>query len=91
VRIFTRVRTGKAIFELTPIPTLFPVIMPGGEIKSKPAVTSDKCRVAAADLIGAWVSAHSPEKDTFQFVNVDGEIVRWLFVAVIPYKISYST
>jgi hypothetical protein len=74
----------KAIVERTPIPTLFPATMPAIEIKSTPIAISDKCRVAATDLIGAWVSANSPEKDTFQFIDVNGENCQAAFAEVLP-------
>jgi hypothetical protein len=76
-------KQGKAIVERTPIPTLFPATMPAGEIKSKSVVTSDKCRVVASDLIGAWVSANFPEKDTFQFIDVDGKSCEAGFAEVL--------
>ncbi len=75
-------KQGAAIVERTPIPTLYPATMPAIEIKGKPAVISDKCRVAAAVLIGAWVSADSPEEAAFQFVDVNGENCEATFAEV---------
>lgn len=65
-------KQAEAVVERTPIPTLVPATMPVLEVNGKPVLVSDACRVLAADLIGAWVSAKSPEKDAFQFVDVDG-------------------
>jgi len=77
-------KQGAPIVERTPIPTLVPATMPVNQIKNKPTVKSDKCYVAAADLVGAWVSARSPEKDTFQFVDVNGENCEATFAEVLP-------
>ena len=75
-------KQGKALVERTPIPTLVPATMPAGEIKSKSIAISANCRVAAADLIGAWVSAKSPEEDTFQFIDVNGKNCEAAFAEV---------
>jgi hypothetical protein len=77
-------KQGKAIVERTPIPTLFPATMPARDTRIKHAVVSDKCRVAATDLIGAWVSARSPEEDTFQFTDMNGGNCEATFVEVLP-------
>jgi hypothetical protein len=77
-------KQGAAVVERTPIPTLFPATMPALEIKSKPVLVSDKCRVAAADLMGAWVSANFPEEAAFQFVDVNGETCAATFAEVQP-------
>lgn len=56
----------------TPVPTLIPAraINP----QTGEGVTEfDKCRVAATDLIGAWVSAGHPETDVFPFSDVNGQ------------------
>jgi len=69
--------------ERTPIPTLFPATLPVlnmGGMTAAPA--SDICRVAAADLVGAWVSAKSPEKDAFQFSDVNGKKCEATFAEV---------
>ena len=79
-----RANKAKAIVERTPIPTLVPATMPAIEIKSEPAAISDGCRIAAADLIGAWVSANSPEEDAFQFVDVNGDNCEATFAEVLP-------
>jgi hypothetical protein len=78
-------KQGAAVVERTPIPTLLPATMPAIEIKSKPAAISDKCRVATADLIGAWVSANSPEKDVFQFIDINGRNCEATFAEVLPF------
>jgi hypothetical protein len=75
-------KQGAAVVERTPIPTLFPATMPVIKIKKKPAVISDKCRVASTDLIGAWVFANSPEKDVFHFTDVNGRNCETTFAEV---------
>jgi hypothetical protein len=72
------------LVDRTPVPTLIPATMPAMEQNSKPAAASDKCRVAAADLIGAWVSANSPETDAFQFTNTDGRACETTYAEVAP-------
>ena len=57
----------------TPVPTLIPVSHaedPNGE---GPQVAEfNGCQVAAADLIGAWVTAGSSESEPFPFTDVNG-------------------
>ena len=56
----------------TPVPTLSPAKdtnpQTGGGI-----TVFDQCRVAATDLIGAWVSAGHPETETFPFTDANGQ------------------
>jgi len=37
------------------------------------------CRVRATDLLGAWVSSKSPEKDAFSFNDIDGKSCQGTF------------
>jgi hypothetical protein len=68
----------------TPIPTVGFAPVPVMEV----ADPSGKCTVLAADLMGAWVTAGSPESDMFSFNDVNGnacegnfnEDIRPLFV-----------
>ena len=56
----------------TPIPTLIPVShsqTQGGETQT---TQFNACQVSATDLIGAWVTAGSPESETFPFTDVNG-------------------
>lgn len=61
----------------TPIPTLIPATLPVSSNVSLEAVTPDNdkasCRVPAAEVIDAWVSAKSPETEPFYFVDADGK------------------
>jgi hypothetical protein len=85
VRIFTGVQTGEGDCRTHSHPTLFPATMPAIEIKSKPVVAvSDACRVPAADLVGAWVSANAPAETAFQFADMNGEDCEATFTEVQP-------
>lgn len=56
----------------TPIPTLIPVsheAEPGGEEMPE----FGGCLVSGADLVGAWVTAGSPETGTFPFTSTNGD------------------
>jgi hypothetical protein len=57
----------------TPIPTLIPVQHSAAQPGQVAVVAEfNQCQVAAADLIGAWVSAGSPETEAFAFSDVNG-------------------
>lgn len=70
--------------ERTPVPTLLPATLPAvGNVTSGEVVT-DKCRVAAEDLMGAWVNAGASETATFQFVDANGQNCESTFAEVKP-------
>lgn len=56
----------------TPVPTLIPAAHPQ-ESANNDMPDFEGCQVAAQDLIGAWVTAGSPETEAFPFEDVDGE------------------
>ncbi|MCZ2128200.1 MAG: hypothetical protein LC099_10565 [Anaerolineales bacterium] len=59
--------------EMTSVPTLIPATMPVATVEPPHLVVpTDKCRVSGVNLIGAWVSAGSPETDAFPFADADG-------------------
>jgi len=64
---------GKPAVYRTPIPTLIPVALPPQTTGGQSSIVFDKCQIAAVDLLGAWVSAGSPETETFQFADVNGQ------------------
>jgi hypothetical protein len=74
-------KQGALPVERTPIPTLLPASLPSGQMGGG---TVGQCRVAAVDLIGAWVAAGSPEKDIFSFTNVNGQGCEATFEDVKP-------
>ena len=67
----------------TPIPTLIPA--KHSEPQAGPVAMAEfnKCQVSAADLIGAWVSAGSPETEAFAFSDVNGNPCEGTFSADI--------
>lgn len=54
----------------TPIPTLIPATLPASDRNRR--TEFNKCQVAAVDLIGAWVSAGTPETEPFAFTDING-------------------
>ncbi len=70
--------------ERTPIPTLLPATLPAMETGSGQVAVSDQCRVAAVDLIGAWVAAGSSETEAFQFADIKGQNCTSTFEEVKP-------
>jgi len=59
--------------QYTPIPTLASATMPPLSVQSQQSgFEKGTCRIAALDLIAAWVAAGTPENDPFKFKNEDG-------------------
>src|SRR6185436_9436749 len=56
----------------TPIPTLIPAAHSESQAEQPVMVAFDKCQVSATNLIGAWVTAKSPETGTFTFSDIHG-------------------
>lgn len=76
---------GQTPVQGTPIPTLIPATLPALEMESAPAASdSDTSRVAAQDLIGAWVEAGSSETEAFQFQDANGKTCEATFEDVRP-------
>ena len=75
---------GAQVVERTPVPTLLPATLPAMESSADVAASAGQCQVAAADLIGAWVDAGSPETDTFEFVDTSGQNCVSTFEEVRP-------
>jgi len=59
------------IVERTPVPTLIPVKHSESQVETG-TIEFKKCEVAATELIGAWVSAGSPDSEPFPFSDVNG-------------------
>ena len=56
----------------TPVPTLIPVEHTDAHMDAEmPEFT--KCQIGASDLVGAWVSAGSPETEAFPFTDINGQ------------------
>jgi len=65
--------TGIALPQTTPIPTLIPATLPAPKVGADAAPAKPRCRVAAVDLIGAWVDAGYSETEPFPFTDVKGQ------------------
>jgi len=66
--------------ERTPIPTLIPVAHSEAQM-GEGMVEFNKCEVNATDLIGAWISAESPETEPFTFSDVNGDSCEGTYAA----------
>ena len=65
-------RQGQPLAARTPVPTLAAATLPAPDFSiSSPTIS--RCRVAAVDLIGAWVSAGYSDTEIFTFTDVDGK------------------
>lgn len=62
----------------TPVPTLIPAAH-AGDVGSNDSSDFDACQVSAQDLVGAWVTAGSPESEPFPFTDVYGEACEGTF------------
>lgn len=73
--------TGIALPVTTPIPTLIPATLPAPQVGAAAVAATPKCRVAAADLVAAWIDAGYPETDPFSFTDVKGQTCTATFQA----------
>lgn len=62
---------GQPVAERTPVPTLAAATLPAPDF-SVAAPTVKRCRIAAVDLIGEWVSTGYSETEPFPFTDADG-------------------
>jgi hypothetical protein len=78
-------KRGDPPVDRTPIPTLLPATLPAAETSGSTNVAvSDQCRVAAVDLIGAWVTNGFSETEAFQFTDMNGQNCESTFEEVEP-------
>jgi hypothetical protein len=70
--------------ERTPIPTLIPATLPAMQPATDETAVPDTCRLAAADLVGAWVDAGYSETEPFQFTDLNGQNCEATFADVKP-------
>jgi len=68
--------------DTTPIPTLIPAVHSDAQMGADMA-EFNKCEVAATDLIGAWITAESPETEPFSFSDVNGNPCEGTYTADI--------
>jgi len=79
------------LVERTSVPTLIPV--KGSQSQPQPAVNAaefNKCKVAATDLIGAWILAQHPETDPFPFTDLNGQSCEGTFADIQPLFVENS-
>ncbi len=80
---------GAPLVERTPIPTLIPV--KGAQKSPATAVEfNHQCKVAATDLIGAWISAGHPETESFPFTDLNGQDCQGTFADIQPLFVENS-
>lgn len=77
-------KQGEPLIDRTPMPTLLPATMPARQPGSGQVAVSDQCRVAAADLVGAWAAAGAPETKAFQFTDINSQNCESTFEEVRP-------
>jgi len=65
-------RQGQPVAATTPIPTLAAATLPAPDF-SVAAPSFARCRIAAVNLIGEWVSAGYSDTEPFTFADVDGK------------------
>jgi hypothetical protein len=63
---------GQPLVPRTPVPTLAAATLPAPDF-SVAASSVVRCRIAAVDLIGAWVSAGYSETEPFTFTDINGD------------------
>jgi hypothetical protein len=77
------------LVERTSVPTLIPV----RQANAQPTAVKfnrNECRVAAVDLIGAWISAGHPEKEPFPFTDLNGQNCTATFADLQPLFVENS-
>lgn len=60
---------GARLADTTPVPTLIPAALPVMAAIDGESAASEKCSVAATDLIGAWVEAGASDTEPFEFTD----------------------
>ena len=79
-------KQGNFPVDRTPMPTLLPATMPAMQTGGGDVTVSNRevCRVAAVDLVGAWVSAGASETEVFQFTDINSQSCEATFTEVKP-------
>ena len=74
----------------TPIPTLIPAEHSEAQPGEGAVTEFNQCPVAAADLVGAWVTAGSPDTEPFPFEDVNGNPCEGTFADIQPLFVENS-
>ena len=80
---------GAPLVVRTPIPTLIPMEHSQAQTE-EPVAEFNKCRVAAVDLIAAWVTAGHTESEPFPFTDLNGQDCEATFTDVQPLFVENS-
>lgn len=75
---------GARLADTTPVPTLIPAALPVMNPSGVEASASEKCSVAAADLLGAWVEAGASDTESFEFTDTAERTCEATFADVQP-------
>ena len=81
---------GAQLVERTPIPTLIPVKGAQPQPEATTVEFNNKCKVAARDLIGEWISAGHPETEAFPFTDLSGQSCEGTFADIQPLFVENS-
>lgn len=83
---------GTSQVKRTPIPTLIPATLaaPSGAGRLASLSGGERCAVQAVDLIGAWVSAGSPETTPFDFTDASGKACQGTFANDVRFLFTES-
>ncbi|HEX2994278.1 MAG TPA: hypothetical protein VHP14_05620 [Anaerolineales bacterium] len=79
---------GAPLVVRTPVPTLIPVKQ--AQAQPTPIEFDKECRVAATDLIAAWISAGHPETESFLFTDLSGRDCEGTFADIQPLFVENS-
>jgi hypothetical protein len=81
---------GAPLVVRTPIPTLIPMKHSDAQPQAPAVEEFNKCKVAATDLIAAWVSAGHTETEPFPFTDLNGQTCEGTFADVQPLFVENS-
>lgn len=81
---------GAPLVVRTPIPTLIPVKQSQAQAQPTQIKLDKQCRVAATELIGAWVSAGHSETEAFPFTDLNGQNCEATFAEIQPLFVDNS-
>lgn len=68
----------------TPIPTLIPATLPVPKMMPLPiSYGTGECKIAALDLVGAWIKAGKPQEKIFPFTSIKNDSCEGIFLSDI--------
>src|SRR6266496_5064475 len=81
---------GAPLVVRTPIPTLIPVKQSRAQSQPTAVEFNNNCKVAATDLIAAWVAAGHSKTEPFPFTDLNGQNCEGTFADVQPLFVENS-